>query len=107
MNISLPKFIGITDLRNRAREIFDNVKEKQEAVVVVRDSKPEAVILPIKEYESIVAEKRRQWNNRLIELTSQVTPLIASWLKKKGYNPEKITGDKLLDLLEKDDKSRS
>lgn len=107
MNISLPKFIGITDLRNRTREIFDNVREKQEAVVVVRDSKPEAVILPIKEYESIVAEKRKTWNKRLDELTPEITPAVASWLKKKGFNPVKITGDKLLSLLEEDDKSRT
>lgn len=50
----LPRFIGITDLRNNVRKVFDRLTKDQEPIVVIRGSKPEAVILPYKEYETLM-----------------------------------------------------
>lgn len=52
--MTLPRFIGITELRNNVRRVFDRLAKDQEPVVVIRESKPEAVILPYKDFESLV-----------------------------------------------------
>lgn len=105
MNTALPKFIGITELRNKAREVFDMLKKEETPVVVMRDSKPEAVIVSYNEYDLLEKEKRRLWNRRLDELAKKTKPYVASFLKRKGYHPKKITGDKLVSILEEEDES--
>lgn len=105
MNTFLPKTVGITELRTKTREIFDLLKKEDLPMIVMRDSRPEAIILPYQEYEFLIQEKRRIWNARLDELAKQTQPYIASWLRKKGYNPKKVTGDQLITILEEDDKS--
>lgn len=107
MNISLPKTIGITELRIKTREIFDTLKKEDLPVIVMRDSRPEAVIIPYEEYDLLEQEKRKLWQKRLDELAEETRPDIVKWLRKKGYNPKKVSGDKLVEILEKDDKSSS
>lgn len=53
-HVTLPRFIGITELRNNVRRVFDRLAKDQEPVVVIRESKPEAVILPYKDFESLM-----------------------------------------------------
>lgn len=103
MNNLIPKTIGVTDLRANTRKVLDLVRKEQIPLLVLRDSKPEAVIISYKEYERYQEEKRRLWNAKVKELTAKTRPYIVSWLKKKGYHPKKITGDRLLEILEKED----
>lgn len=55
--MTLPRFIGITDLRNNVRRVFDRLSKDQEPVVVIRESKPAAVILPYEQFESLMKEQ--------------------------------------------------
>lgn len=103
----MPKFIGITELRSKTRDVFDMVKNQEQTVVVMRESKPEAIIIPYKEFELLLAEKRRLWNKRLDELAESAKPYMERWLKRKGFIPAKVTGDKMVEILEQDDKSSS
>lgn len=105
MNFTLPNFIAITDLRTKTKEIFDGVKNNNLPVIVMRESVPEAVIIPFSEYNAFQEEKRIAWSKRMIELAQRTKPYVTNWLKKKGYNPKKVSGDKFVDILEKDDKS--
>ena len=101
----MPKFIAVTDLRVKTKEVFDLIKNQNLPVIVMRKSEPEAVIIPFSEFNSLQAEKRRLWNRRLDELAQRSKPYIAKWLKRKDYHPKRISGDKLLEILEEDDKS--
>ena len=107
MNTTLPKFIAITDLRTKTKEVFDLVKNKNLPVIVMRESVPEAVIIPFSEFNTLQEEKQRVWNKRLDKLAKETKPYVEKWLKQKGYKSEKVDGDKLLDLLEKEDESSS
>ena len=107
MNTAFPKFVGITDLRIKTKEIFDLVKNKNLPIIVMRESTPEAVIIPFSDYDALLEEKKMVWNKRLDELARQTKPYVMKWLQKKGYKPGKVTGDQLVDLLEKEDASRS
>lgn len=55
--MTLPRYIGITDLRKNVRRVFDRLAKDQEPVVVIRESKPEAVILPYGEFEILVNDR--------------------------------------------------
>ncbi|TSC64349.1 MAG: hypothetical protein G01um1014106_161 [Parcubacteria group bacterium Gr01-1014_106] len=52
--MTLPTFIGITELRNNVRKVFDRLSKDGGPVVVIRESKPEAVIMPYKDFETLV-----------------------------------------------------
>lgn len=107
MNTSLPKYVGITDLRIKTKEVFDLVKTKKLPVIVMRESTPEAVIIPYSDFDAFQEEKRMIWNRRLEELARQTKQYVAKWLQKKRYKPGKVSGDQLVDILEKDDAKRS
>jgi len=55
--MTLPRYIGVTELRNNVRLVFDRLIKDREPVVVIRESKPEAVILPYKDFESLMNER--------------------------------------------------
>ena len=55
MSMTLPKFIGITELRNSVRSVFDRLAKDRGPIVVIRGSKPEAVIVPYQDYENLVS----------------------------------------------------
>lgn len=52
--MTLPRFIGITELRNNVRKVFDRLSKEGAPVVVIRESKPEAVIVPYKDFENLM-----------------------------------------------------
>lgn len=52
--MTLPKFIGITELRNNVRQVFDRLSKDGAPIVVIRESKPEAVIVSYKEFETLL-----------------------------------------------------
>lgn len=64
--MTLPRFIGITELRNNVRRVFDRLARDQEPVVVIRESKPEAVILPYKDFETLVRDAPRPAGRALV-----------------------------------------
>lgn len=55
--MTLPRFIGITELRNNVRHVFDRLSKDREPIVVIRESKPEAVIMPYKDFEMLMADR--------------------------------------------------
>jgi len=52
--MTLPRFIGVTELRNNVRRVFDRLSKDREPIVIIRESKPEAVIMPYKDFESLM-----------------------------------------------------
>lgn len=65
--MTLPNFIGITELRNNARKVFDRLSKDGAPVVVIRESKPEAVIVSYKDFESLMNPVRGQASNGVNE----------------------------------------
>ena len=61
--MTLPKFIGITELRNNARKVFDRLSKDGAPVVVIRESKPEAVIVSYRDFENLVNGENKELLN--------------------------------------------
>ena len=47
------RIIGVTELQQRFKAIFDEVREERVPYVLTRGSRPEAVLLPYEEYERL------------------------------------------------------
>lgn len=91
----VPNIISTSDLQRKSGKIIDLVKESAQPYIVVRNNKPQAVILAIDEYEEL-KRKQREWEwmdtmeaikdaekakkeGKLIELTDG---LLARWIKE-------------------------
>ncbi|TSC72320.1 MAG: hypothetical protein G01um101438_638 [Parcubacteria group bacterium Gr01-1014_38] len=61
--MTLPKFIGITELRNNVRKVFDRLSKDGAPIVVIRESKPEAVIVSYRDFESLMNGENKELLN--------------------------------------------
>ncbi|MDP3685444.1 MAG: type II toxin-antitoxin system Phd/YefM family antitoxin [bacterium] len=61
--MTLPQFIGITELRNNARKVFDRLSKDGAPIVVIRESKPEAVIVSYRDFESLMNGEHKEASN--------------------------------------------
>lgn len=46
----MPNLINVTQARNNFSSLLDNITNKQESYIVIRDSIPQAVVIPYKQY---------------------------------------------------------
>ena len=53
---AIPKTFATRDLQRKYRAIIDTARETQDAVVLINNSKPEAVLLHIETYQQLVAD---------------------------------------------------
>ena len=91
----LPQVVSTSDLQRRSGRVIDRVKESTQPYFVVRNNKPQAVILSVDQYEEL-KRKQREWElmdakeairaaekaqkeGKLIELTDK---LLAQWIKE-------------------------
>ncbi|MFH1561782.1 MAG: type II toxin-antitoxin system Phd/YefM family antitoxin [Patescibacteria group bacterium] len=56
----LPNIISTSGLQRQSGKIIDQVKESSQPYIVVRNNKPQAVILAIDQYEEL-KRKQEQW----------------------------------------------
>jgi len=91
----IPNIVSASDLQRKSGKIIDRVKESTHPYIVVRNNKPQAVIIGIDQYEEL-KKKQREWEwmdtmeaikdakkakkeGKLIELTDG---LLARWIKE-------------------------
>jgi len=91
----IPNIISASDLQRKSGKVIDRVKESTQPYIVVRNNKPQAVILAIDQYEEL-KRKQRKWEwmdtmeairdaekakkeGKLIELTDG---LLTRWIKE-------------------------
>lgn len=91
MNIPLNNIVSTSDIQKNYRKIFDRAKRTKEKIVVLRDNKPDVVIIDAKTLE----EKERKLEEFEIEDT-----LRAIKEGEEEYRKGKlITAKSLTDLL--------
>ena len=90
----VPNIISTSDLQRKSGKVIDQVKESTQPYIVVRNNKPQAVIIGIDQYEEL-KKKQEEWEwmdtqkaiksaekakkeGKLIELTDG---LLAKWIK--------------------------
>ncbi len=63
---TIPEIVSTSDLQRKSGQIIDAVKDSNEPYLVVRNNKPQAVILSVEEYEKIKKmQEVYEWANTL------------------------------------------
>lgn len=93
------KIIGVTEARARLREILSELRESGQAVILTRDSKPEAVIVPYEEYVRSQEQARALWNVRFEVALQKSRAAFRQWLQAQGRDPDALTEEEMLELI--------
>ena len=74
----MPNLINITQARNNLSQLIDEVFSRKKTYVLLRDSIPQAVIIPYGEYKL----QEEQWQEEIEKLMISGKKLFRQWLKK-------------------------
>lgn len=97
----MQQIINITDARKQLSRLVAAAAREKTEVVIIRDSVPEAVLLP---YDRILKqEKDREilWRLHFSRLLSRGKLTGKLWAKRNKINLKTISEEKLYDLVEK------
>ena len=74
----MPNLINITQARNNLSQLIDEVFSRKKTYVLLRDSIPQAVVIPYDEYKL----QEEQWQEEMGKLMTGGKKLFKQWLKK-------------------------
>jgi len=95
----MEKIIGITEARTNMKSLVDKVSEENETYIIARDSQPKAVIISYEEYAKsrVILEENKKFRfEKVLEETRQQ---FAQWLKKRGYDIEKLSDSEIESII--------
>lgn len=91
----MQQMVNITQARNGLSDLVSQVAATLNPVVIVRDSKPEAVLVPY----STVLREQELWRQKWEELLAAGKKVGKSWAKKRKINTERLSEEELYDLV--------
>ncbi|MBI2012514.1 type II toxin-antitoxin system Phd/YefM family antitoxin [Candidatus Curtissbacteria bacterium] len=87
--MQLPILKSITDIRRDAKKVFDQVRKKNEVVLVTKNTDKVSVILSPDHYQSIIEENETLWEE--LEMTKSKKRTA----KEKAYSLKDIISGKV------------
>ena len=96
----MEKIIGITETRTKIKKIIDSISDKDEAFIITRDSKPEAVIISYDNYLKTKELIEESWKYRFEKALTESQELFKKWLIKKGYDFSKLSEEDIGRIIE-------
>lgn len=94
----MAKVIGVTAARARLKQVVDEVEKSGEEVILARDSRPAAVLIPYAAYEDHQARAREAWRARLEATLQDGRAYFKEWAKKKRFR-ERLTERRVADII--------
>lgn len=91
----MQQMVNITQARNGLSDLVSQVAATLNPVVIVRDSKPEAVLVPY----STVLREQELWRQKWEVLLTAGKKAGKTWAKKGKINTEKLSEKELYDLV--------
>jgi len=85
----MPNLINITQARNNLSKLITDVVTKRERVIIIRESTPEAVVIPYDEYQREEAE----WRSDFRQLMNASKKRFKNFLKAKGLKYPKTEAE--------------
>ena len=96
----MEKIIGITETRTKIKKIIDSISDKDEAFIITRDSKPEAVIISYNNYLKTRELMEENWKYRFEKALSESHEIFKKWLIEKGYDVNKLSEEDIERIIE-------
>lgn len=93
----MDQIVNATYARNNFRTLLDQVVKQGKRFILVRDSTPQAVMIPYQE----MLEKDEMFNERFDQAIEKSRKYFLEWLKTKGVNPATLTEKKVYELIKK------
>lgn len=88
--------ISATYARNNLSRLLDEVIKKGKRFILIRDSQPQAAIVPYEE----IAEKEKEWQLEFQKLVAKTRPYFKNWLKRQKKS-KRLTEENLYELINK------
>lgn len=87
--MQLPTLKSITDIRREAKKIFDQVRKKDDIVVVTKNNDKLSVIISPEYFQSIIDENESLWEELEMVRSKKATQ------KEKAYSLKDVIGGKV------------
>jgi antitoxin (DNA-binding transcriptional repressor) of toxin-antitoxin stability system len=88
--------ISATYARNNLSRLLDEVIKKGKRFILIRDSQPQAAIVPYEE----IAEKEKEWQLEFQKLVAKARPYFKNWLKRQKIS-ERLTEKNFYEIINK------
>lgn len=96
----MQQIVSITDARNNLSQLVAEVSSKQQTVVIVRDSQPEAMLVPYAKAIRDEEIKQKLWALEWEKFLKEGKKIGHKFLKKKGLKRSQLTEEQLYDLID-------
>jgi prevent-host-death family protein len=83
----MQKVIGVTDLQRRFRSVLDEVVQQGTPYVLIRESRPEAVLVPYEDYLRLQSLQETEVLNRFDRLMARMAA------QNADYTDEEVAAD--------------
>ena len=97
----MQQIMNITQTRNSLSKVVSDVAKQKKQVVIIRDSMPEAVLIPYEDYLASAKDKDLLWQARFNRLLTQGKQTFKIWAKKNKVNISKLKEEEIYDLIKK------
>lgn len=97
----MQQIVSITDARNNLSQLVASVAKNQLPVTIVRDSEPEAVLIPYTKLLEDEKKSRELWRFEWQRLMREGRKAGKRWAKKNKIDLKKTSEKKLYELIEK------
>ncbi|MEK7111167.1 MAG: type II toxin-antitoxin system Phd/YefM family antitoxin [Patescibacteria group bacterium] len=97
----MQQIVNITAARQQLSQLVAAAAQQGTEVIIVRDSIPEAVLMPYSRILKQEKDKDILWSLRFDRLLARGKQAGKLWAKKNKINLKTISEDKLYDLVEK------
>lgn len=97
----MTQIVNITQARNEISALVSTVSQQKKSVVIVRDSKPEAVLIPYDTFLRGQEEQEKEWDTRFERLLKEGKKTFKKWAKQQGISPDTLKEEDVYDLIAK------
>lgn len=97
----MQQIVNITEARNDLSNLISSVSQNKKPVVIIRDSKPEAVLVSYQEFINNEEEKKKLWDQTFEKLQREGKKAFRVWAKKRNIGVDKLTEEEVYDLIDK------
>lgn len=99
--VAMLNLISITDARNNLSRFVKEVSQKGKKYVLVRDSVPEAVVMPYQDYVKQEEEEKELWQFRFDRLIKEARKAFRKWAAGQGIDVKKLTEEEVYELIDR------
>lgn len=97
----MQQILNITQVRNTLSDVVMQVAQTKNPVVIVRDSMPEAVLVPYATFLKDARDEETLWSLRFDRVVSSGKRAFTLWRKKNKMYPKKMTEEQAYGLIAK------